>query len=64
MKMNKTYHILFLMVLLLFVSVLSSEAAVDIQCPCDFNGDGDCEDINDTLPPLYNIEIIFLYPLN
>ena len=54
MKMNKTYHILFLMVLLLFVSVLSSEAAVDIQCPCDFNGDGDCEDINDTLPPLYN----------
>ena len=54
MKMNKTYHILFLMLLLLFVSVISSEAAVDIQCPCDFNGDGDCEDINDTVPPLYN----------
>jgi FtsP/CotA-like multicopper oxidase with cupredoxin domain len=45
MKMKKMYHILFLMVSLLLLSVLSSYAAVDIQCPCDFNGDGDCEDV-------------------
>jgi FtsP/CotA-like multicopper oxidase with cupredoxin domain len=45
MKMNKMYHILFLTAFLLLVSVFSSEAAVDIQCPCDMNGDGDCLDV-------------------
>jgi FtsP/CotA-like multicopper oxidase with cupredoxin domain len=44
MKIKKMYHILFLMIFLLFGSVLLSEAAVNIQCPCDNNGDGDCAD--------------------
>ena len=48
MKMKKMYHIPLLMLFLLFGSVLSSEAAVDIQCPCDNNGDGDCTDGGET----------------
>jgi len=56
MKMKKIYRIPVLMAFLLFGSVLSSEAVVDIQCPCDVNGDGDCEDIKLTgpLPMRYN----------
>jgi FtsP/CotA-like multicopper oxidase with cupredoxin domain len=50
MKMKKMYYIPFLMVFLLFVSVLSSEAAVNVQCPCDLNQDGDCIDAGE--PPL------------
>jgi FtsP/CotA-like multicopper oxidase with cupredoxin domain len=38
------------MLFLLFVSVLSSEAAVNVQCPCDLNQDGDCIDAGE--PPL------------
>jgi FtsP/CotA-like multicopper oxidase with cupredoxin domain len=45
MNMNKLYCIPFLMLFLLLGSVVSSEAVVDIQCPCDLNGDGDCVDI-------------------
>jgi FtsP/CotA-like multicopper oxidase with cupredoxin domain len=48
MKMKKMYHIPLLMLFLLFGSVLASEAAVDVQCPCDKNNDGDCEDQNET----------------
>jgi FtsP/CotA-like multicopper oxidase with cupredoxin domain len=44
MKMKKLYHIPLLVLFLIFGSVLLSEAAVDIQCPCDLNGDGDCVD--------------------
>jgi len=58
MKINKMYNILFLMFLLLFVSVLSAEAAVDIQCPCDFNGDGDCLDIVTTPSGDVNEQIV------
>jgi FtsP/CotA-like multicopper oxidase with cupredoxin domain len=48
MKIRKMYHIPLLMIFLLFGSVLSSEAAVNIQCPCDNNGDGDCVDDGET----------------
>jgi FtsP/CotA-like multicopper oxidase with cupredoxin domain len=44
MEIKKSYYLPLLMLLLLFGSVLRSEAAVDIQCPCDYNNDGDCED--------------------
>ncbi len=48
MKIKKMYHIPLLMLFLLFGSVLSSEAAVNIQCPCDNNSDGDCADDGET----------------
>jgi FtsP/CotA-like multicopper oxidase with cupredoxin domain len=44
MKMKKMYCIPFLVLFLLCISALTAEAVVDIQCPCDLNGDGDCLD--------------------
>jgi FtsP/CotA-like multicopper oxidase with cupredoxin domain len=44
MKIKKLYAIPFLMLFLLFGLAVTSEAAVDIQCPCDSNNDGDCLD--------------------
>jgi len=40
-----------LMVLLLLFAVTPSGAQVSIQCPCDRNGDGDCDDVVSTGPP-------------
>jgi FtsP/CotA-like multicopper oxidase with cupredoxin domain len=39
------------MVLLLLVFAAPSGAQVNVQCPCDRNADGDCEDIKTTGPP-------------
>ncbi|BBO92661.1 multicopper oxidase domain-containing protein [Desulfosarcina ovata] len=36
--------------LLILVLAVPSWAAVDVQCPCDINGDGDCEDVQSTGP--------------
>ena len=51
MNVNKMYYIPFLMVLLLFGAITSVKADVNIQCPCDLNGDADCEDLVDVGSP-------------
>jgi hypothetical protein len=51
MQMKKIYSIPLLLAFLVFGPVLESQAVVKIQCPCDLNGDGDCEDIVNTGPP-------------
>ncbi|MDW7773931.1 MAG: multicopper oxidase domain-containing protein [Desulfobulbaceae bacterium] len=51
MNMKKIYSIPVLMAFLLFGPALQAEAVVDVQCPCDMNGDGDCLDSVTTGPP-------------
>ncbi|GAB6193600.1 multicopper oxidase domain-containing protein [Desulfocastanea catecholica] len=50
MKIQKRYSVPFLVASLLFGFAATSGAVVDIQCPCDRNGDGDCLDIVSTGP--------------
>ena len=51
MKKIKRLTVPLLMVMLLLVFAAPSWAQVSVQCPCDMNGDGDCEDVVTTGPP-------------
>ncbi len=51
MESRRLYRNLMLMVAAVVLTVVPASAQVNIQCPCDSTGDGDCEDIRTTGPP-------------
>ena len=51
MESRRLYRNLMLMVAAVVLTVVPASAQVNIQCPCDHNGDADCLDIVSTGPP-------------
>ena len=51
MESRRLYRNLMLLVAAVVLTVVPASAQVNIQCPCDRTGDGDCEDIRTTGPP-------------
>ena len=51
MNSTRLYRNLMLVLAAVVLAVLPASAQVNIQCPCDMNNDGDCEDVVNNGPP-------------
>jgi FtsP/CotA-like multicopper oxidase with cupredoxin domain len=51
MSSSRLYRNLMLVAAAVFLAALPAAAQVNIQCPCDHNGDGDCKDVVSSGPP-------------